>query len=264
MEKPKFTSNKERIDWIIANKSELIELKKMQLKCSDLVITPDNESVVKSIFTEHKDDVSSGVITRSIIANTYNWMDSHDDVHVGNTFGKSINERSTKIFHLHDHKHEVTAKVGKPKSITEKSVAWTDLGIARPNKTTVLLLESEIKESYNKDVFKQYLDKEIDQHSVGMRYIKIDLAVNDPEYKEEKATWDAYYSQLGNPERADKMGYFWAVKEAALIEVSAVLMGSNELTPTVENIEPSNLDTQKTEPTEVTQKIDWIEVISNF
>jgi hypothetical protein len=169
----------------------------------------------------------------------------------------------TRYFHLHDHKHEVTAKVGKPIEIKEVEVDWLDLGVNRLGKTTVLMLDSEIKEAYNKDVFRQYLDDEIDQHSVGMRYVKISLAVNDSEYKEEKAVWDEYYPKLGNPEHAEKQGYFWAVKEASLVEVSAVLMASNTLTPTVQNIEPSD-DTQKTEPTEVTQKIDWNKVISNF
>jgi hypothetical protein len=30
-------------------------------------------------------------------------------------------------------------------------------------------------------------------------------------------------------------GYFWAVKQGKLLEVSAVLRGANELTPTLEN-----------------------------
>jgi hypothetical protein len=263
MKLPKFETKREMFDYLIQNKSELIEMKRATLKFTDLVGMPEQTETNKALFTDYKDDPISGVIKRSIVANTYNWMDSHDDVHVGNTFLKSINERTNKVFHLHDHKHEVTAKVGKPIEIKEVEVDWMDLGINRLGKTTVLMLDSEIKEAYNKDVFRQYLDDEIDQHSVGMRYVKIQLAVNDSEYKEEKAVWDEYYPKLGNPEQADKQGYFWAVKEASLVEVSAVLMASNTLTPTVQNIEPSE-DTQKTEPTEVTQTIDWNKVISNF
>jgi hypothetical protein len=263
MKLPKFETKREMFDYLIQNKSELIEMKRATLKFTDLVGMPEPTETNKALFTDYKDDPTSGVIKRSIVANTYNWMDSHDDVHVGNTFLKSINERTNKVFHLHDHKHEVTAKVGKPIEIKEVEVDWLDLGVNRLGKTTVLMLDSEIKEAYNKDVFRQYLDDEIDQHSVGMRYVKISLAVNDSEYKEEKAVWDEYYPKLGNPENAEKQGYFWAVKEASLVEVSAVLMASNTLTPTVQNIEPSE-DTQKTEPTEVTQKIDWNKVISNF
>jgi hypothetical protein len=264
MKQPKFNTTKERVDWLMANKSELIEMKRASLKFTDLVVMPETTEINKALFTEYKDEPTSGVIKRSIVANTYNWMDSHDDVHVGNTFAKSISERANKVFHLHDHKHEVTAKVGKPIEIKEVEVDWMDLGIQRLGKTTVLMLESEIKEAYNKDVFRQYLENEIDQHSVGMRYVKIDLAVNDEDYKEEFATWNKYINDLGNRDKAEKQGYFWAVKEAGLIEVSAVLMGSNELTPTVQNIdEPSNEDTQKNEPEKSTQ-INWEEVIKNF
>jgi hypothetical protein len=262
MKLPKFETKREMFDYLIQNKSELIEMKRATLKFTDLVGMPEPTETNKALFTDYKDDPTSGVIKRSIVANTYNWMDSHDDVHVGNTFLKSINERTNKVFHLHDHKHEVTAKVGKPIEIKEVEVDWMDLGVNRLGKTTVLMLDSEIKEAYNKDVFRQYLDDEIDQHSVGMRYVKIQLAVNDSEYKEEKAVWDEYYPKLGNPEHAEKQGYFWAVKEASLVEVSAVLMASNTLTPTVQNIEPSE-DTQKTEPTEVTQN-DKVRIFVKF
>ena len=262
MKQPKFSTNKERIEWLIANKSELIEMKRASLKFTDLVTTPTNDNAIKALNTSYKDDPKTGVIKRDIIANTYNWLDSHGDVHVGNTFGKSINERANKVFHLHDHKHEVTAKVGKFESIQEVSVQWSDLGVNKQGNTTVLLAKSNIKEGYNKDVYKQYLEGEIDQHSVGMRYIKLDLAVNDEDYKEEYEEWNKYIDEIGNKEEAEELGYFWAVKEAVLIEISAVLMGSNELTPTIENIEPLK-NTQKDEPAEVTQ-IDWNKVINNF
>ena len=253
MVKPKFENKQEEIKWLIQNKSDLVEMKKAAIKFTDVAVNTLEEVANKALNTNHKDDVTSGVIKRSIVANTYNWMDSHDDVHVGNTFSKSISERANKVFHLHDHKHEVTAKVGKFEALKETEIPWVDLGVAKQGSTVVLIGESNIKESLNKDVFKQYLDNEIDQHSVGMRYIKIDLAVNDDDYPEEKSVWDAYYDKLGNPQRADEKGYFWAVKEAGLIEISAVLMGSNELTPTVQNIEPLK-NTQKTEPSNDTQK----------
>jgi hypothetical protein len=260
---PNFETKKELVQYLIKNKSELIELKKAVVKCGDVVTMDFNSTANKALVTDYKDDPTTGTIKRDIIANTYNWLDSHGDVHVGNTFGKSINERANKIFHLHDHKHEVTAKVGQTLDVKEVNVLWTDLGVNKAGFTTVLMPTSEIKEKLNKDVFRQYLDKEIDQHSVGMRYVKIDLAVNDEDYKEEFNTWKTYIDKLGNKEKAEEQGYFWAVKEAVLIEYSAVLFGSNELTPTVDNkIEPS-VDTQKTEPTEVTQ-IDWNKVINNF
>lgn len=257
---PKFKDNKERIDWLVANKSDLISLKKSSIKCADVVCLPRETMTNKALFTEYKDDPTSGVIERDIIANTYNWLDSHGDVHVGKTFSKSIQERATKVFHLHDHLHQVTGKVGQTKSIQEVEVDWVDLGVVGVGKTTVLKAVSEIKEDLNKQVYKQYLKGEIDQHSVGMQYVKIDLAVNDSDYKEEFATWNKYINQIGNREQAEKQGYFYAVSEAKLVEYSAVLFGSNEITPAVQNIEPSDDDTQKTEPPQGTQ-IDWADVL---
>lgn len=266
MDVKEFDTKKELFNYLITNKKELLELKKASLKCADVVITPQEEKVQKALFTEYQDDPTTGKIKRDIITNTYNWLDSHGDVHVGNTFQKSISERATKVFHLHDHKHEVTAKVGQTLEIKEVAVDWMDLGVNKLGSTTVLMATTEIKEKLNKDVFFQYLDNEIDQHSVGMRYVKIDLAVNDEEYKEEFSTWNKYIEKLGNKEKAEQQGYFWAVKEAALVEYSAVLFGSNELTPTVINIDEPPIDgTQKTEPLiDSTHNVNWNEVINNF
>lgn len=50
-------------------------------------------------------------------------------------------------------------------------------------------------------------------------------------YKEEKKVWDKYYPDIANKGTADERGYFWVVKQAAVIEGSAVVKGSNQYTP---------------------------------
>ncbi|HPZ10702.1 MAG TPA: hypothetical protein PL110_21610, partial [Candidatus Eremiobacteraeota bacterium] len=58
---------------------------------------------------------------------------------------------------------------------------------------------------------------------------------------------------------ADERGYFWVVKEAKIIEGSAVVMGSNSATPTLENKEFEAVeDTSNDEPLENTQKAEEI------
>jgi len=229
---------------LIQHKSTYIEMKKAEFKHSEVFnFNSFAKKTLKMLNTNYSDD-EEGVIKRDIVANTYNWMDSHYDVHVGNTFSKSIQERIGKIWHLHDHEHKITAKVGEPEKFEEKTIDWVDLGVNKNGNTTSLVMTSNIMKSYNELVYNQYLTGKIDQHSVGMIYVKLALAVNDPEYKEEYAEWEKYYPMLGNPEKADKVGYFWAIKEAKLIETSAVLEGSNELTGTVIN-EPLK-DTQTT------------------
>ncbi len=86
-------------------------------------------------------------------------------------------------------------------------------------------------------MFEQYSKGYVTQHSVGMRYVKIVMCVNSDKeyYGAEKEAWDKYYPLIANKDVADKYGYFWAVKEAKIIEGSAVLCGSNPVTPTLEN-----------------------------
>jgi hypothetical protein len=229
-----FKTQKEYLKYLVENKKELINFKRAAIKHSDSFSLPE-VSVTKGLTTSYTDDLTSGVIKRTVIGNTYNWLDSHDDVHLDGTFEKSIKEKGDSIWHLHDHEHKITAKVGKPQAIYEKQVAWKDLGIDIAGKTTCLFMDTNIIKEYNGVVFSMYLDGEIKQHSVGMRYIQIDLAVNDAEMKQEFSLWNKVINQLGNKEKAMEQGFFWGVKEAGLFEISAVLAGSNELTPTVDN-----------------------------
>jgi hypothetical protein len=236
---------------IVEKKAELIALKKAEIKTvkGGLTALVDTE-VIKSDNT-NKDTEDS--LMRTIVGNTYLWMDSHDDVHAKGVFTKSIKERQKDIFHLHDHEFKLTAKVGEPKKVYEKEMLWKDFGINKDGSTTALLMDTEILKEYNDNIFKAYKKNKITQHSVGMQYIKIDLAVNDESYEEEFKVWQDNIDSIGNKEQAEEKGYFWYVREAKLIEISAVLLGSNSLTPTLENKEAVN-DTSETEPSKDTQK----------
>lgn len=231
---------------IVDNKAELIALKKAEIKTvkgglSGIVNTPGH-IYNKGVFKNSEDALS-----RTIIGNTYLWMDSHEDVHAKGCFSKTIKERSKSVFHLHDHEFKITSKVGEPTKIYEESIKWKDLGINKEGSTEALFMDSEILKDYNAQIFNAYKNGQINQHSVGMQYVKIDLAVNDEDYEEEFKVWQENIENIGNKEVAEDKGFFWLVREAKLIEISAVLLGSNELTPTIgEKIEPPK-GTQKTE-----------------
>tara|TARA_R110000850_G_scaffold115265_3_gene230708 strand:+ start:565 stop:1314 length:750 start_codon:yes stop_codon:yes gene_type:complete len=234
---------------LVSKKAELIALKKAEIKTvKGGITTLINKSVDKANKASTDTDKS---IDRTIIGNTYMWMDSHDDVHSKGVFSKSIKERKQSIFHLHDHKFEITAKVGEPKDVYEKDILWSDLGVDKLGTTQALMMDSNIRKDYNSRIFNEYKSGGINQHSVGMQYVKMDLAVNDDEYEEEYKVWIDNIESLGNKEQAESKGYFWLVREAKLIEISAVLLGSNELTPTQESKE-AVLDTSK-EPSKDTQ-----------
>ena len=217
---------------LIKNKAEIIKLKKAQLKKGD-IISFDTKAQITTKADVNTPD-SDSEIYRTIVGNTYGFMDSHDDVHFKGIFSKSIKENGTKVLHLHDHVHELAAKVGTPLEVYEKEVSWADVGLKTGGMTTALLMDTRIEKERNPNIFKDYLNGSINQHSVGMQYVKIDLAVNDPEEEEEYATWNKYKDEVINIEKAEEQGFFWAVTEAKLIEISCVIAGSNELTPTLE------------------------------
>ncbi len=232
---PEFKSVKERNDFLVKNRKEIVSMKKSQIKYTDPFNAVTKGTTVKALTTNYEDDVPSGVIKRTIIGNTYNWMDSQKDVLLNNCSAKSISERMKDIFHLHDHIHNLSGKVGRPVAIYEKAVSWKDLGQDLPGDTQCLFMDSEIVKDYNAQIFAMYLKNEVNQHSIGLNYVQLSLAVNDADYKEEFAEWNKYIDIIGNKSEVEENGFFWAVKEIKLLEKSAVLAGSNPLTPGLEN-----------------------------
>jgi len=224
--------DKDYIKNLVKNKAEHIELKKAEVKHTN--------GGLNSCYKANTTEVTKGVysnaenkLERTIIGNTYNWLDSHGDIHVKGCFTKSIKERSDKIFHLADHEFKITAKVGTPINIYEDDLSWRELGVDMDGVTVALHMDSEISKAMNSQIFEEYKNDKIDQHSVGMVYVKIDLAVNDEDYEEEFKLWNDIYPIVGNKEALEEQGYAWIVREAKLIEISCVLAGSNELTPTL-------------------------------
>lgn len=240
IETPKFANKKELYAYLVANKKAIYELKRSELKRCDPIAAADREGIETKAITDSSRDTDA-VIHRTIVGNTYWWMDSHDDVHVSGIFSVSIKQRGAKrISHLHDHIHQLTAKVGEFEKVYEAPIAWRDLGVDLDGDTEALFADSSIKRSLNEAIFNMYRDAQIDQHSVGMRYVVLSLAVNDPDYKEEYAEWEKYIDLIGNKDEVKRQGYFYAIKEAKLIEISCVLNGSNELTPTLPVKSPSS------------------------
>jgi len=225
---------------IYENKNELIALKKAAIKHSDVCVNIP----LKELSTNKEVIINGFDGLQKVVANTYYWLDSHGDVHVKGCFTKSIKENIGKIFHLdsHDSSAGFRSKVANVKEVLELEVPWSAFGKQKDGNTICLIGVSELIEDYNKQVYDAYKNGEVDQHSVGMIYKDITLAINDPEYDEEYRNWLNVYPLLGNPEKADEEGYFWVIKQAALKEYSCLLWdGSNILTPSAkENIEPSN------------------------
>lgn len=225
---------KELFDFLVKNKELLIQEKKFNTKLSDSFMTAgiavDREGrIIKSI---NKVDEGNS-IQATVVINTTNWMDSHKDVHIPGLWKKSLSE--TKLLYLLE-EHKMTFKgiiTDEIKAFTKK-LTWKSLGYDAKGETEALIFEANIPKDRNPDMYREYRLGRVKNHSVGMRYVRLKMAINDENYKEEFAVWNEYLDQIANSQEAEKTGYFFAVTEAKVIEGSAVPIGSNIMTPTLE------------------------------
>jgi len=243
---PNFETKKELFAFLVDKKETLIAQKKSVVKFADGI---GHTSIEGSSERGEAIKAAAGLAADSIqvkaVINTTNILDSHGDVHIPGLWNKSLKENK-RIMHIQEHQSGSFDKIiasGDDLKATVKTVTWKELGLNAVGSTQALIFDSTVKASRNKYMFDQYKEGFVNNHSVGMRYVKMELAINDSDYEKEKDFWDKYISQVINTEDAEKLGYFWIVTEAKVIEGSAVPMGSNPITPTM-NIknEPSVLD----------------------
>lgn len=241
---------------LITNKKELIALKKSTEKRADAVSYGYVESISKN--NVNKAIASSELpdtLDVKVVINTTNYLDSHGDVHISGIWNKSLSDNKT-FLHLQEHQRDFDKVISDIAKGSVASMTWKQLGLPYNGKTEALIFESTIDRLRNGFMLKQYANGWVKNHSVGMRYINIELAINseadyDKEYKE---LWDEIYPSIANKELADERGYFWVVKEAKIIEGSAVVMGSNSATPTIEIKEKPSKDTLDIEAEKSLQK----------
>jgi len=268
---PNFKTKKELFGFLIENKEILLTQKKSAVKYADgLSIDHLPREVQKNITkSEETQSVESDMVKTRTIINTTNILDSHGDVHIKGIWNKSLKENK-RILHVQEHKSNEFDKIiasGEDLKASVKTYSWKELGYDIEGETQALVFDSNVRKERNPFMFEQYSKGYVNNHSVGMRYVKLELAVNDEDYEKEKGFWDKNINLIVNKEEAEKNGYFWVVQEAKVIEGSAVPLGSNPITPTL-NIksEPTildfinNMDTQKSKAAESTFSI--LEAIS--
>ena len=261
--KREFQTKEELFKALVDNKKELISIKKSAEKRADAIscgyVDASINIDVNKSDTPQEQANNIDALNVKVVINTTNFLDSHGDVHVNGIWNKSIKDNAEKGFlHLQEHDRDFDKIISDNAKGYTKSMTWKQLGFSYDGKTEALIFESTIERERNEFMLKQYSKGWVKNHSVGMRYVNIELAINsEAEWnKEEKAIWDEFYPIIANKEVADERGYFWVVKEARIIEGSAVVMGSNSATPTLENKdlqEPSD-DTLENEPSKDTQK----------
>jgi len=247
-EAKEFKTQRDLFDYLVTNKAEIIDQKKsVEKHCEGgigFMLQPDSEAIKQ--WTDknkplYENDKEAGVLKRTVLANTYWWMDSMADVHLGRTdsretavFSNTIKQKGTKIVPIDQHNWSLDGRIGKTLNIYESPISWRALGVGKTGMTEGLFADASIERVKNEARYNDYLNGEIDQHSVGMQYVTLDLAVNDPdEYPKEYATYAKYLPKIGNRNEVEERGYFFAVAEAKLKEYSPVIAGANELTPVI-------------------------------
>lgn len=253
-----FSSKEEMFKAIVENKSAIIALKKSAEKHSDgftfgYVDKADAGYIVKSNNPVTGEDITE--IKVKVVMNTIGLLDSHGDVHIKDIWKRTLSHSNKKL-HLQEHKRAFDAVISNDAEAYVKTVSWKSLGAEYEGSTQALIFETVVKESRNKEMFRQYKNGWVNNHSVGMQYVDIKVCINSDERwaAEYKKNWDDYIDMVANKEDAEAVGYFWAVTEAKLIEGSAVLFGSNYVTPTLENNMKSDQSPSEQESLIGTQK----------
>ena len=263
----KFNSKQEEIDYLVANKNAILATKKAEIKRADAIcfavpIINEKGEEIKAEPKQSADLLKQDSIKVKVVINTTNLMDSHRDVHMKGIWKQSIKQNKS-FLHLHEHEAKFDKIISDNAKGSIKTMSWGELGYDFKGDTEALIFDSEIDKARNQFMFEQYAKGYVKNHSVGMQYIKLEFAVNDERYPQEKSVWDKYISEVANKDEAEKIGYFWAVTEAKIIEGSAVVKGSNYATPTLStkenNDEPDNTtqneDTNKdSRPTDTIDK----------
>lgn len=261
IEIPEFEEKTQLFDWLITNKTSLMTQKKMATKFADAIsfapafVHEKGDSVIKA---EAIPQDSTKIKVRSII-NTTKLYDSHGDVHIDQLWNKSLKE--TQDFYLvKEHNFTFDGIISDNVKAFVKQMNWSELGFNYAGQTQALVFDSVISKAESPDMFDRYRTGKVKQHSVGMRYVKIDLAINDDRYDKEYALWQKYYDMIVNKDDVNQNGYFWPVTEAKAFEGSAVVRASNFATPTTSVQEtksqpPSSTDSEPLKDTRLMEAL---------
>ncbi|MFT5450533.1 MAG: nucleoside 2-deoxyribosyltransferase [Enterobacterales bacterium] len=248
-----FTHLRDNHDRLIANKKAIIKTTDT-VEVSDFTSNQAKDSATKleASYSWMKEGYVYPII------NTTNYFDSHSDVHSDAIWNKSAKDKNGLIVWDSNHELKIGSEVAfaPDVNIVLKSLKFSDIGYDSPKTTNALIFEVAKVNIVNSSVVNR-IDKNIPtQHSVRMRYVKIEFAMNSDEKGDEKylANYNKYIKTIANQDKAEAQGYYWIVLEAEIVaEGSSVVNGSNDITPMLigKNIQPLK-DTDK-EPLKDTQ-----------
>ena len=235
-------NREDRFDYLKKNSKALVSLKKATLKTAECVIgTP---LLVKS---EETDKAAGEDGVYEIAANTCMYIDDQMDALAPGAATKSINENLKRgtIYFLKNHARTTDNIIGSIKDAYYKQLPLSSLGYDAEGMADVLTIVGEPDRELDAKTYDLYKKGFVKQHSIGLQYVKIDVAADDPTNAPAYKIWQAHYDEIINKDVADKYGFFFYVSEFKLFELSAVLWGSNDLTGIIEPEKSTQEDSRK-------------------
>ncbi|MXV39342.1 hypothetical protein GO491_11755 [Flavobacteriaceae bacterium Ap0902] len=261
---PENLNKSELTQFLLNNEKALITQKKVIKTKSEAVA--GRISVLKTNATKSEGfdgESNPNELELKLVLNSCGIMDSHRDVHIPGLWKKTLQENKN-IYHLESHKTDFDKIISDVHKCYTEIVPFSSLGINGSGSVECLIMEATAKKEYNPLMFRMYKEHKVKQHSVGMRYVKISLCINDEDAGANFEAWEKYYPYVINKDEADKYGYFYAVTEAKLIEGSAVLFGSNPITPDLSNKNIEPLKNTQVEPHKNALKKEQLKQLLNF
>ncbi len=245
-----FETSDEAMKELIANKKLIIAAKKAAIKYADALpyhgtVANEKNEVVKASSIPNIREVNT--IKVAAVSNACNYFDSHGDVSINGSWNRTAKNTKDGL-HLQEHQMRFDKLISDNVTFAVESKTWRELGYNYEGSTDCLVMYSQVEKETNPFMFEKYVKGKVKNHSSGLRYVNIEMAVNNnAEWaKEEKAVWDKYYPMIVNKEDVDQAGFFYPVHEQKIIENSAVLKGSNPATPTI-SVEPADSTSTKNE-----------------
>lgn len=233
-----FDNQEEQLKWLFDNRNSLTDQRKAECKKTDAFsfMTYAVDEKGERLKADAQVDPQANTLKVRCIINTTGLLDTHTDVHIPGIWKKSLSE--SKLFYLCQ-EHDLSFKgiVTEEIKAYTKKYAWKDLGLDLEGETEALVFDSIISKERNEYMFQQYQKGYVRNHSVRMRYMKEYFCINSDAYPDQLDNWNKYIKYVANIEDAEAKNYFWAVTEAKIIEGSAVVKGSNWVTPTLEATE---------------------------
>jgi len=247
MKIPENLKGKDLFKFLVENKHLLITSKKAAIKHADAVIC-------KNLWVDKDGKISKAAPTKTdtgkiqvvSVINTTNLMDSHDDVHIPGLWNRNL-KTNQPLYLTEEHDLSFRGVISRNVKASVQQMTWKSLGADYKGKTEALIFTSIIEEVRNKFMYDLYKADEVPNHSVGMQYVDLKLAINDEEFKDEFANWNTYIDEVANKDDAEANGFFWPVLEAKVVEGAAVIRGSNWITPTLE-VDAKSLNTEELHP----------------